>query len=284
MMFWILGAGFLGKAFETRLLRLGVPVKLFSFRHERERLLEEIGRRRARLGETIYVVNASGTLPGRAPSDEELWYTNALFPISLWYELSMAQSSFHLFQIGSSLEQDVQNQTDYVLAKRSATGALLEDHSKSCPVSVLQIGTIYGSFGEDHGFLSECIRTVGAGRTFMVKNATERRDFVFIDEVVDVLIQLAGETESKKKLLSVGTGRLVSRFEAAKTVAQVLERDESLVVTGEQTMTSALLIDELRPVDVRLAIDLRSGLERFLRRSLGGRRSVWVPDTESSPK
>ncbi len=97
-------------------------------------------------------------------------------------------------------------------------------------VSVLRIFNIYGPGQKSVFLIPTIIGQVIAGEDIRVQDLTPRRDFVFLDDVVDAFIR-AGKMRSRFSLINIGSGR---SYSVAELIAMIqLAAGTALTVTDE---------------------------------------------------
>ena len=90
------------------------------------------------------------------------------------------------------------------------------------PVVVLRLFNVYGP-GQSHRFLiPHILSQVGTGFSIRLRNLYTKRDYVFIDDVVQA-IHLSGQLDCKFTTINIGSGRAVAVNEIVETIQTIVE-------------------------------------------------------------
>jgi UDP-glucose 4-epimerase len=146
----------------------------------------------------------------------------------------------------------------------STLGALYEIETVS-----LRIFNAYGP-GQDlppsyPPVIPQLLRQAQSGGSLVILgDGTQTRDFVYIDDVVDALVQAATATDVNRAVINVGSGQEVSINDLAASVARVAGKQVSILHNNNQSGGVSRLV-----ADVSLARELldwkpRTALEQGL--------------------
>lgn len=74
------------------------------------------------------------------------------------------------------------------------------------PVIVLRLFSVYGPSQESSMFIPSAIRELLLKRSFRMSPGEQKRDFIYVDDVVEAYLKLAVCTESRGEVINVGNG------------------------------------------------------------------------------
>lgn len=97
------------------------------------------------------------------------------------------------------------------------------------PCVVLRPSVVYGPGQAPDMFLPALIRSIAAGRPFMMTPGQQTRDFIYVSDVVDALTKASACTDGQ--ILNVGSGESATMADVAGKVGSLLRR-EHLVQLG----------------------------------------------------
>ena len=104
-------------------------------------------------------------------------------------------------------------------------------HSHQFPSVVLRPTVIYGPGQGDEMFLSALIQSLLAGKDFAMTAGEQRRDFVYIDDVVDVIIRaISADERLNGMIINIGAGISYQIREIATLVANLINPDVSSLI------------------------------------------------------
>lgn len=127
-----------------------------------------------------------------------------------------------------------------------------------CPVIILRTFTVYGPGQPSTMFVREAIESAVRGSAFSMTAGTQRRDLVFIDDVIDAFVAAATTPGINGKVINIGSGEA----HALRDVAELI---------WKLTRTRAPLLLGARPATITEVHDTWADISRA-RRLLG-----WVP-------
>lgn len=109
----------------------------------------------------------------------------------------------------------------YALSKRMAEElcAFYAEY-REVPVTILRVFNVYGPGQRAEFLIPEIIRQVRAGREIRVKDLSPKRDYIYIDDVVDAMVK-ALAAPGKYSLLNIGSGKSLSVREIIDHIQQV---------------------------------------------------------------
>lgn len=137
------------------------------------------------------------------------------------------------------------------------------------PVTVLRIFNVYGP-GQRSGFVVPAILDGIRAGTIEIADATPRRDFVHLDDVVDALARaIARPLHGGCEAINVGSGRSTSVAELIEIALRASARDVRVRVENTQRPDEiADVVADVRKASTMLGwrprIDLESGIARLV--------------------
>ena len=90
------------------------------------------------------------------------------------------------------------------------------------PCVAVRPGVVYGPGQAEDMFLPALIRTIAAGRPFMMTPGQQTRDFIYVSDVVEALARAAACTDGQ--ILNVGSGVSTAIADVAMKVGRLLDR------------------------------------------------------------
>lgn len=123
--------------------------------------------------------------------------------------------------------------SDYAISKAEANQFALQLHSTTgFPVTILRIFTAYGH-GQPHKmFLSQLITHALLNRHFKMTDGIQKRDFVFIHDVVRAISAAMIAENAVGQVINIGSGKGTALREVAESVWAICEADKSQLNIG----------------------------------------------------
>jgi nucleoside-diphosphate-sugar epimerase len=166
--------------------------------------------------------------------------------------------------IGGSLREDATPAptTDYGRTKLAATRYIERIAAATGLRAVTaRLFTVYGS-GEHPGrLLPSLMALVGTDKHLKLSAGLQRRDFTYVEDVVDGLLRLATAPVPPGSVVNIATGRLTSVREFAEAAASILSIDPAALAFGALPMRAEEMWHD--EIDITRLRDLTS----------------WVPST-----
>jgi nucleoside-diphosphate-sugar epimerase len=174
----------------------------------------------------------------------------------------------------------------YAVSKAAATRfAQLMHASEGCPVVVLRPFSVYGPHQPAFMFIAEAIKCAVEGLPFRMSEGTQRRDLVFVEDVVGALLAVARAPLVEGRVINIGSGQPRRLRDVATLIWQLSESHAPLLI-GARPAT----VDETHDTwaDIHLArevlgwepqVDLESGLRatiQWAREQFGQRNPAYV--------
>ena len=111
----------------------------------------------------------------------------------------------------------------YGSTKASATLlslAFAKEYKK--PIVVLRPFSVYGTYEDKNRFIPTIIRSLIQGRSIKITSGRQRRDFIFIDDVVDIYLRTISKGKKLAgQILNMGTGKEHENDEVVKLLFKV---------------------------------------------------------------
>lgn len=127
---------------------------------------------------------------------------------------------------------------------------------------------VYGPFQSSDSLISSIARQAGTGR-IVLKDPSPKRDYVFVDDVVDAYARLCEYGTSDFEIFNIGMGKSYSVQEVVDTTIEVIDNSIEVEFTNERRSNE---IDEIR-ADISQAktlmgweprISLKTGIDMVL--------------------
>jgi UDP-glucose 4-epimerase len=104
-------------------------------------------------------------------------------------------------------EAEPKPSTTYGSHKLAAEKLILEYSEKyGFKPTILRLFNVYGDLDKEQGVISILIRKALSGENLIIKGGDQLRDFVFLDDVVEVFKRSYDQTTSSGKIINVGSG------------------------------------------------------------------------------
>ncbi len=126
----------------------------------------------------------------------------------------------------------------YGASKAAATWLALAMHAQGgCPVVVLRPFSVYGPGQPSDMFVAEAVACAVAGTPFRMSEGLQRRDLVFVGDLVEALLTAARTPGIDGSVINVGSGE-------ARRLRDVAERIWQLSGSGAPLLVGALPADQ----------------------------------------
>ncbi len=163
--------------------------------------------------------------------------------------------------------------SSYAVSKAKASAFATDFSSRTkFDVTVLRVFTAYGPGQPRNMFISQLVRHALLNEYFNMSDGLQRRDFVFIDDVVSSLLLSSVSKRAQGRIVNVGSGRAIPLVEAANYVWDACGADPSKLLIGSRqkfsddsfdTEADISLAKEL--LDWRPKIDFETGIEAMIK-------------------
>jgi nucleoside-diphosphate-sugar epimerase len=111
--------------------------------------------------------------------------------------------------------------TDYGVTKAAATMLCLAEAYQGRPVSVVRIFSAYGPWEEPTRLVPYVMDCCLRGETPRVTDGRQPRDFIYVDDVVQLLIVAAHHPQARGQVLHAGTGQPQTVRDMIETIVTV---------------------------------------------------------------
>lgn len=170
----------------------------------------------------------------------------------------------------------------YAISKAAATNfARAMSAADDCPVVVLRPFSVYGPRQPAHMFVAEAIDCAVNGLPFRMTHGTQRRDLVYVDDVVRAIIAAALAPGIEGEVINIGSGRALPLRDVASLIWRLSESRAPLLLgarpaPAEETHdTWADISLARRLLDWEPQVELEDGLRATIQ---------WARDEASNEK
>jgi Nucleoside-diphosphate-sugar epimerases len=130
---------------------------------------------------------------------------------------------------------DLQPASVYGNSKAEATRLALEMfEEEAVPVVILRPFTVYGPQQPREMFVAEAIECAVNGMPFKMSEGTQKRDLIFVDDVVRALLAAASAHQVEGKVINIGSGRAESLGDVAHLIWKISESRAPLLIGARQ--------------------------------------------------
>ncbi len=166
---------------------------------------------------------------------------------------------------------DLQPTSVYGNSKAGATRlAQKMFEEEAVPVVILRPFTIYGPQQPREMFVAEAIECAVNGMPFRMSEGTQKRDLIFVDDVVLALLAAASAPQVEGKVINIASGKAESLRDVAQLIWEISESRAPLLI-GARTATKQETHDTWADItQARQALDWepRVTLEEGLRATI----------------
>jgi nucleoside-diphosphate-sugar epimerase len=155
----------------------------------------------------------------------------------------------------------------YGVSKAAATQLARRAHVEhGCPAVVIRPFTVYGPGQPVETFVAEAVTCAVLGKGFLMSSGVERRDHVFVDDVVRALIAASTAPGVDGQVINVGSGVATPLRQVAETIWRLSETSAPLHIGArpaaphEQNDTWADIALAQDRLDWTPTVDLEEGL------------------------
>jgi nucleoside-diphosphate-sugar epimerase len=136
--------------------------------------------------------------------------------------VNVGSSSEYGHKDGPMCEDDrLEPRTDYGVAKAAATMLCQAEALKGRPVTTVRIFSAYGPYEDATRLVPYVMGCCLRGETPRVTAGGQPRDFIYVDDVVDLLKLAAGQPATRGHILHAGTGRRQTVRDMVETIVAV---------------------------------------------------------------
>jgi nucleoside-diphosphate-sugar epimerase len=167
----------------------------------------------------------------RLAANEVLMFSNLLASAQPSCKIIVAGSMSEFGRSGTFSESSIcEPDSAYGFAKNCVVNAALASRSTlRRDVRVARLFGVYGPGENRSRLVPYLVRELLAHRSVELRDPRQLRDFIHVDDVCRILIALASTDDPQFDLVNVGTGQGVYIGDACNAVADILQRDRSLL-------------------------------------------------------
>ena len=112
----------------------------------------------------------------------------------------------------------------YGKSKLLATNYLLELHKRNnFPVTILRLYLVYGPYQDINRFIPIIIKGCLQNLHFDTSNGTQKRDFVYISDVINIIMKTLKSKKAKGQIFNVGSGSSKKIKEVIKYIQKIIQ-------------------------------------------------------------
>lgn len=138
--------------------------------------------------------------------------------------INTGTSSEYGFKSTPMRESDLLEPVSFYAAAKASTTLLASVFAKMYqkPIVTLRPFSVYGSFEDPRRFIPTIVRNLIKGNPIQLTAGTQRRDFIYIDDVVEAYMKVAMlANKLQGKILNLGTGKQYANDEVVRTLFRV---------------------------------------------------------------
>ncbi|ETW94732.1 MAG: hypothetical protein ETSY1_33605 [Candidatus Entotheonella factor] len=119
----------------------------------------------------------------------------------------------------------------YAISKAAATRfSQTLFQREGCPVTVLRPFTVYGPGQPGDMFVAEAVSCAIAGQPFRMTHGQQRRDFVFIDDMVEAMMKAASAPQVEGQVINIGSGQATRLCDVASLIWELSGSEAPLLI------------------------------------------------------
>ncbi|MEK6406917.1 MAG: NAD(P)-dependent oxidoreductase [Acidobacteriota bacterium] len=157
----------------------------------------------------------------------------------------------------------------YGISKARVSKQAMRMHSEEdCPVVIVRPFSVYGPGQPSDMFIAEAVNAAVRNVEFRMSNGKQKRDLIFVDDVVRGLIAAASASDVEGRIINLGSGLAHPLCDVARRIWELAGAQAPLLIGARQSPAEELYDTW---ADIRLArqlldwvpgVSLESGLER----------------------
>ncbi len=200
------------------------------------------------------IVNLAGTNNKNDQDDRIFEKLNFKAAVNL-FEIAREINVKRFIQIGTADEYgcqttpqketfDLQPKSAYSSSKANATkyGLSMFNESKF-PIVILRPFTVYGFGQPNQMFLNQLIYSALRNETFRMTEGNQKRDYIFIKDMVAAIISASFEKNIEGEVFNIGSGVAFPLREIAKKVWNITGADSEMLQVGFRKANDSELLD-----------------------------------------
>ena len=222
---------------------------------------------------------------GGYPSQKDIavtFNTNLLGSLNLFQALESADSLKKLVNIGSSSEYGIKSEpmsedkscfpmSFYGISKLCMTlFCRLQGLMSSLPVCTLRLFSPYGYCDDKNRLIPQVITSALLGRDIVISNPDNKRDYIFIDDVVNAYLKVISKKKFKGNIINIGSGKEYSVKNITEIILKLtgsksklkFKKSESKITESPAWMADITKAKEI--LEWEPAIDITPGLKKTI--------------------
>lgn len=123
-------------------------------------------------------------------------------------------------------EEDVLSPISFYAATKASITLLCNAFARECqkPIVTIRPFSVYGPYEEKTRFVPTIIKAIIENKTIKLTSGSQRRDFIYIEDVVDIYIKTMKMQNPSGQILNAGTGIQYTNDEVVETLFRVTEK------------------------------------------------------------
>lgn len=132
-------------------------------------------------------------------------------------------SSEYGFKKDPMKEDDILEPTSFYAASKASTTLLAQVFAREYkkPINILRPFSVYGPYEEETRFIPTIINALHQGKDISLTSGTQRRDFIYIDDVIDAYLLFLSKKFPEGEVFNLGTGKEYTNGEIVKMLFKV---------------------------------------------------------------
>lgn len=157
----------------------------------------------------------------------------------------------------------------YALSKKMAEEACkFYTEFYGVKITILRPFNVYGPGQSEQFLIPSIIAQVSAGNPILVKDLNPRRDYIYIDDLVDAIINTINR-QLEFEVFNIGTGISYSVAELINKIQKISGTNLNVVCNGERRIgeivdTQANILQALKILDWKPKYTLEAGLKKII--------------------
>ena len=135
-----------------------------------------------------------------------------------------------------------ENMIHYGMSKAAMTGMAQSIYRESnCPVVIIRPCTAYGPGQPSSMFISQAVNSAVGGKTFRMTHDKQRRDLVFVKDLVQALVIAATAPGINGEIINIASGKAHALRDVAKRIWELSDSKGKLIIGGRKAVNSELV-------------------------------------------
>lgn len=127
-------------------------------------------------------------------------------------------------------ETDMLEPVSFYAASKASSTLLAQIFAREYkkPINILRPFSVYGPYEEQSRFIPTIIRALFEKNEISLTGGRERRDFIYIDDVVDAYLLFLSQKDLQGEVFNLGTGKQYTNNEVVKTLFRIIGKETSV--------------------------------------------------------